>query len=84
MRRGISLCFAGTLSVIGLVFPFVLGAQPTGLNQSLLILMMLGMVGGFIHGAGFRPEQKWLRALISPAFTWPVMLLSCALLLLIR
>ena len=84
MRRGISLCFASTLSVIGLVFPFVLGTQATGLNQSLLMVMMLGIMGGFIYGAGFRPEQKWLRALICPAVTWPVMLLSCVALLLIR
>ena len=48
------------------------------------MVMMLGIIGGFIHGAGFRPEQKWLRALISPAVTWPVMLLSGVALLLIR
>ena len=67
--------------MIGLVFPFVLGTQATGLNQSLLLVMMLGIIGAFIYGVGFRPAQKWLRALISPALTWPVMLLSCATLL---
>jgi predicted membrane protein len=84
MSRGISLWFAGTLSLAGLIFPFVLGAQPTGQNQSILLVMMLGIVGGFIHGAGFQPEQKWLRTLLSPAITWPVMLLSGGVLVVLR
>lgn len=81
MTRGISLCFAITLSMVGLVFPFLLGAQATGLNQSILLLMMLGIVGGFVYGAGFRPVRKWAQALISPVVTWPVMLVSGAALL---
>jgi predicted membrane protein len=84
MSRAISLCFAATLSIVGLVFPFLLGTQPTGLNQSILMVMMLGIMGGFIHGAGFRPEQKWLRALFYPAVSWSVMLLSGAFLLAVR
>lgn len=84
MRRSISLCLAAALSLVGLIFPFILGAHPTGLNQSILMLMMLGIMSGFIHGAGFHPPQKWLRALLSPVFTWPLMILSGGLLLAIR
>jgi predicted membrane protein len=67
-----------------LVLPFLLGANATGLNQSILMVMMLGIVGAFIHGAGFRPKQPWLRWLISPAVSWPVMLVSGALLVAMR
>lgn len=84
MSRGISLSFAVVLSLVGLVFPFLLGAHATGLNQSILMVMMLGIAGGFIYGAGFKPQQKWLRALLSPAITWPVMLLSGGVLLALR
>jgi predicted membrane protein len=76
MSRGLSLAFAFTLSLVGLVFPFLLGAHATALNQSILMVMMLGIVGAYIHGAGFQPRQKWLRGLLCPAVTWPVMLLS--------
>ncbi len=81
MTRGLSLCFAVTLS---LVFPFLLGASATGLNQSMVMMMMLGIAGAFIYGAGFRPRRPWLRWLISPAVSWPVMLGSGALLVAMR
>ena len=84
MTRGLSLCFAVTLSLVGLVFPFLLGANATGLNQSMVMMMMLGIAGAFIYGAGFRPRQPWLRWLISPAVSWPVMLGSGALLVAMR
>jgi len=82
--RGISLTAAGLLSLVGLVFPFMLGRVPTALNQSLLMLMMVGVAGGFVHGAGFQPAQNWLRTLIGPAFTWPLMALSFGLLIWLR
>lgn len=72
------------LSLVGLVFPFLLGAQATGVNQSLLMLMMLGIAAAFIHGAGFSPQAPWLRWLISPAVSWPVMLVSGGFLVAIR
>jgi predicted membrane protein len=84
MTRGLSLCFAFTLSLVGLVFPFLRGANANGLNQSILMVMMLGIVGAFIHGAGFRPKQPWLRWLISPAVCWPVMLVCGGLLVATR
>jgi predicted membrane protein len=84
MTRGLSLCFAVTLSLVGLVFPFLLGANATGLNQSVLVVMMLGIAGAYLHGAGFRPKQAWLRWLMSPAVCWPVMLVSGALLVAMR
>lgn len=84
MTRVLSLVAASLLSLVGMIFPFVLGRVPTGLNQSLLLLMMAGVAGAFIYGAGFQPDQKWLRSVIAPAFTWPLMGLSFALLVWLR
>jgi predicted membrane protein len=75
---------AGGLSLIGLVFPFLLGMRATGLNQSLLTVMMLGICAAFVHGFGFTPGNVWARRAVSPAVTWPVMLGTCGAMLLVR
>jgi len=70
----LSLILAVAASVTGLVFPFVLARQATGLNQMIVLLMMAGIAGAFIYGAGFRPENRVLRLCTGPAVTWTVML----------
>jgi predicted membrane protein len=84
MLRVTSLIMAGTASIIGSVFPFMLARQATGLNQTILLIMMLGVTGAFIYGAGFRPPQKWLSIITAPALTWPIMLGCFAILVYIR
>jgi predicted membrane protein len=71
--RVTSLCLAGMASVIGLVFPFALARQPTGLNQSLLLVLMAGIVGAFIYGAGFQPRARLARLAICPYATWLIL-----------
>lgn len=58
MARGISLCLGVTAMIIGSIFPFALGLKATGLNQSILLIVMLGVTGAFIHGAGFTSKAK--------------------------
>jgi predicted membrane protein len=82
--RAVSLGIAGVASVIGLVFPFVLGGRPTGLNQTILLVMMVGVAGAFIHGAGFSPRSPWLRAMTAPAACWPLVLAGLGALILLR
>lgn len=84
MARGVSLAFAGTASLIGLVFPFLLARQATGLNQMILLVMMAGIAGAFIYGAGFRPGSRLLRLCIAPAVTWTAMLASLGALVSLR
>ncbi len=82
--RGLSLVLAGAGGFIGLVLPFTLAARATALNQMILLLMMAGIAGAFIHGAGFRPGRAWARAAISPCLTWPLMAGGLGALLLMR
>ncbi len=84
MLRAVSLILAATASIIGLVFPFLLARRATGLNQVILLLMMAGIAGAFIYGAGFRPENKALRLSMTPAVTWTAMLASVGALLALR
>jgi predicted membrane protein len=82
--RPASLLIASVTSIIGLVFPFLLGHQVTGFNQSVLAVMMAGIAGAFIYGAGFKPRLSLLDWLISPAVTWPLMIGPFALLVSLR
>jgi predicted membrane protein len=82
--RAASLFLACVASLIGLVFPFILARQPTGLNQTILLFWMAGIAGGFIYGAGFQPQSRFLRLAIAPGATWPVLLGSLAILLWLR
>ncbi len=82
--RAASIGLAISGSLIALVFPFLLARQATALNQSILVLMMAGIAGAFVYGAGFRPGRKVLRRCISPYVTWPVILASLGALLALR
>jgi len=43
-------------------------------NHSALMMVMIGISGGFIHGVGFLP-QFWLwKWLFNPFIAWPLML----------
>jgi predicted membrane protein len=82
--RAASLAFATAASLIGLIFPFWLARQATDLNQSVLLVLMAGIMGAFIYGAGFAPQNRTARCAISPAVTWPVLGGSLVGLLMIR
>ncbi len=84
MLPAVSLILAAAASIIGLVFPFALARQATGLNQSILLLMMAGIAGAFIYGAGFRPQNRVFRFCSGPAVTWTVMLASLGALIALR
>ena len=84
MLRGVSLGLAAIASIIGLVFPFLLAQRATGLNQTVLLVMMAAISGAFIYGVGFHTQMKWLNILISPAITWPLLAAAAGGLVLLR
>jgi len=84
MLRGISLALAGAAAIIGLVFPFLAATQATALNQSIILVMLLGISGAFAYGVGFRVQNKWLATFTHPAFTWPLITAGALSLALLR
>jgi cytochrome bd-type quinol oxidase subunit 2 len=50
-------------------------------SHNLLMLVMLGVAGGFVHGVGFDPYQRFCRYLFGPLLAWPLLLLGYGLLL---
>jgi predicted membrane protein len=84
MLRGISLALAGIAAIIGLVFPFLAATQATAMNQSIILIMLLGISGAFVYGVGFRIQNKFLASITSPAVTWPLITAGAVCLFLLR
>ena len=72
--RIISLLLACGLSGLILILPQVLTNQDGSPNHSLLMLLMIGIMVGFIHGVGFQPKTPLLRYGLSPLIGWPIMI----------
>lgn len=65
-----SLAAAGSISLLLLVYPYVLNAVPSWRVHTGLPLMMLGAAGLFMHGLGFQVRGKVLRLVFHPAVAW--------------
>lgn len=74
MARVVSLLLGMAVMLVSSIFPFVLAKHATGLNQSIFLMVMIGMTGAFIHGTGFQPRLRIWRWLASPIFAWPLMI----------
>lgn len=71
--RVISLLMAISLSAVILILPQALITDGQS-NHGLLMLLLLGIMIGFIHGVGFAPRSPLWRELLGPISSWPVML----------
>ncbi|MPW43099.1 cytochrome bd biosynthesis protein [Acinetobacter guerrae] len=72
----ISFLLALPLAAVLLVHPAMMLDANGHYNHSVLMLVMLGISGGFIHGVGYIP-QFWLwKWLFSPYIAWPLMLIG--------
>lgn len=72
--RSISFLLAMTLSGFILMMPQALTNQDNTVNHSLLMLLMIGIMIGFIHGIGFRAKSALIGYMISPILGWPLMI----------
>lgn len=78
--RGLSLACAFGLMILVTVFPRGLTAADGGpINHGILTLVMWGMSAGFVHGVGFTPRNRMLRALLGPIAAWLWMGLGLAI-----
>ena len=70
----ISFLMALPLAAVLLIHPGAMLDVNGHYNHSALMMVMIGISGGFIHGVGFLP-QFWLwKWLFSPYVAWPLML----------
>ncbi|WP_343596758.1 cyd operon YbgE family protein [Acinetobacter sp.] len=72
----ISFTLALPLAAILMIYPSLMLDANGHYSHPLLMLVMLGISGGFIYGIGFMP-QFWLwKWLFSPLISWPLMALG--------
>ncbi|WP_413993412.1 cyd operon YbgE family protein [Labrys okinawensis] len=64
--RGLSLASAGSVSLLLLVYPYVLSGIPEWRVHTGLPVMMFGAAGLFMFGLGFRPRNRLAQALFYP------------------
>ena len=79
--RTISFLLAMALSGLILLIPHALTNQDNTVNHSLLMLLMIGTMIGFIHGIGFRIKSTLIDYIISPLLAWPLMIAGIVMIL---
>lgn len=82
--RTLSLLLASPLALILLIHPSMIVDPEAGYSHSLLMLVMLGISSGFIHGVGFDPRGLVWRILFHPVGGWVLMGLGYAVLYKVR
>lgn len=78
--RGISLLAALAISAVLMLYPYALGTEMTAMTHIALPFLLFGVSGAFVHGLGFKPDSRALRAVFSPLAAWPLIAVGIGLL----
>jgi cyd operon protein YbgE len=70
----VSFLMALPLATVLLLHPAMMLDANGHYNHTVLMLVMIGISGGFIHGVGFLPRFWLWKWLFSPFVAWPLML----------
>jgi len=73
LGRALSLLMAVPLSLVLLVHPASMLDANGHYSHSLLMLVMWGVAGGFVHGVGFDPRALAWRVVFHPLLAWGLM-----------
>ncbi len=76
--RALSMLLAAPLALVLLLHPTLMLNADGTYSHSMLMLMMLGISSGFIHGVGFDPIGLAWRILFHPVLGWVLMLMGYA------
>lgn len=79
--RVLSLLLAVPMALLLLIHPAAMLDADGRYSHGLLMLVMLGVSAGFIHGVGFDPRSLPWRWLFGPVLAWVLMALGYGLLL---
>ena len=74
IAMAISFLMALPLASVLLIHPAMIVDVNGHYNHSALMMVMIGISGGFIHGVGFLPQFWVWKWLFSPYIAWPLML----------
>lgn len=78
--RALSLLLATPLTLILLIHPAAMLTADGHYEHRLIMLSMLGISSGFIHGVGFDPIGRLWKILFHPVSGWLLMGLGYAIL----
>jgi predicted membrane protein len=68
--RAVSFIVALAASMTLMLFPFLLRYVTQSRIHVALPVMLFGLAGLFVHGVGYRPDNKLLRILFAPVCAW--------------
>lgn len=68
-----SLLSAIAISLVLTLYPQAVIENGEAPNHWALMMCMLGVTGGFVHGVGFVPINKFARSLFAPLVAWSLM-----------
>lgn len=81
MSRAASLIVAAGISLLMLLFPFIIGRSLGARDHIGLVVLLMGVSGAFVHGFGYRPERLAWRMLFHPAMAWMLIVAGVLLVL---
>ncbi len=71
--RTLSVLMAVPLSLVLLIHPASMLDANGRYSHGLLMLIMCGVAGGFVHGVGFEPRALAWRVMFHPLLAWALM-----------
>ncbi|AXY56570.1 cytochrome bd biosynthesis protein [Acinetobacter chinensis] len=74
IAMAISFLLALPLAAVLLVHPAAMLDANGAYSHRAMMLIMIGISGGFIHGVGFIPRFSLWKWLFSPLVSWPLMI----------
>lgn len=76
LMKIMSFMLATPLAAVMMVHPSLMLDEQGHYSHPMLMLVMLGISAGFIHGVGFVPRFWLWRLLFSPYIGWPLMMIG--------
>lgn len=73
ISRVFSLVIAISLSLTLLFAAPLFADKIQGTGRGILMLGLIGIAGGFVHGVGFEPRNIFFKVLFNPWVSWLLM-----------
>lgn len=77
----LSFSMAAAFCLVLVVYPQLIIRDGAAPNHGALLLGLIGMAAGFVHGVGFVPYRTFFKILLGPLAAWILMPLGTCLML---